>query len=361
MPLISVIVPTCNRPHLLKRALMSISGQSFGDFEVIIVNDAGCDVSPVVAEFNDPRFVLINLTVKQGQSCRNEAFAVARGRYIAYLDDDDLYYPHHLSTVADVIHRCGCSFVYTGCTTVHETPEGTELQREPRVYPPYHPSLIKRDTYIPICSILHEKNLLDRAGMFDPELEFAEDWDLWFRFSRFTRLYHVNEYTTEYRKRITAGNNINSIQKTSHNAASIDVLRFKKHGIITDLRTHYNGTVPDFVIDNLNATLRNNPIYIYGAGSFFRQIYPRITVPVAGIFDAHLHDNTEFIDAIPALRLEHLSQVRHPILSTAVGRIRDVLLTASKYTSCVDRFLFLDDFFDQPHPAITQPQHNFIP
>ncbi|MCP5461833.1 MAG: glycosyltransferase family 2 protein [bacterium] len=95
MPRVSIIVPTYNRPHLLERALCSIMQQTFRDFEVIVVNDAGCSVENHVRKFKAFSIKTINLTANGGSSiARNKAIECASGKYIAYLDDDDIFYPN---------------------------------------------------------------------------------------------------------------------------------------------------------------------------------------------------------------------------------------------------------------------------
>ncbi len=347
MPLISIIVPTHNRPQLLQRALASIQQQSFSDFEAIIVNDAGTDVKQIVDQFNDPRFVYINVDSEKGPGVRNAGIMVSKGRYIAYLDDDDLYYPHHLQTVFDALQHTNKRFVYSSCATVYEDTDCREIKRNKRIYAPYHHSLIRHNNFIPICSILHHKELFDQAGYFDESLTFGEDWDMWYRFSLLTDFCHIEEVTCEYRKRIKQGNNINSLQATNNNCSSIENTRLEKYGIVTDARSHFNGQIPSFIIEKLVEFLGNQKIYIYGAGSYFEQIYPYIKPNIRGIYDARYTTDVESCDNIPCLPLEKLSDADSYILSTVVGQIPDVLLSTSRYTSSVDNFLFLDDFFDQ--------------
>jgi len=89
---ISVIVPTRNRPLLLREALASISVQRGARFEVIIVNDGGCDISDVLSEFSG-RLDLHQVALSKNggpPAARNTGCGRARGRYLAYLDDDDL-------------------------------------------------------------------------------------------------------------------------------------------------------------------------------------------------------------------------------------------------------------------------------
>jgi len=95
-PLVSVLVPTFNRRRYLKEALAGLLGQTYGQFEAIVVNDGGEPVADVVERFADPRLVLIERRENRGKAASlNQALALASGKYVAYLDDDDLYYPQH--------------------------------------------------------------------------------------------------------------------------------------------------------------------------------------------------------------------------------------------------------------------------
>ena|SRR5438132_1419331 len=98
MPTISIVIPTYNRAELLKRALESVRAQTFEDWEAVIVNDhSEDDTVEVVARFEDPRVRLVNF--KSGgviAASRNYGIRLSRGRIIAFLDSDDLWYPSKL-------------------------------------------------------------------------------------------------------------------------------------------------------------------------------------------------------------------------------------------------------------------------
>lgn len=351
MPLVSIVVPTYNRPEYLERALTSIENQTFQDFEVIIINDGGCKIDHMIENFNTLRIRLIVLKKRCGPGSRNRAFEIASGDYIAYLDDDDLYYPDHLEALVGGARSSKKEFVYSECLDVLEDTQGTVLEKNRRSYPPYHPSLIKRTTYIPVCSILHKKNLIDKAGMFDPALYFAEDWDLWFRFSRLTDFYHVKKITCEYRKRENTVDSLNSLLKAAETWQKFKVLLKSKHNITIELRKEYNNTIPPFVIDNLKKSIGDEKIYVYGAGSYFDQLYPYIKDNIAALIDtnhAQISDKIKTAYGLDVLPLEQFDAGNGAkILSTAVDRIADVLLTFDKYGKKVDSLIFLDDFFDE--------------
>ncbi len=115
-PSVTVIIPTYNSRGTLRLALETVRRQAYRDFEVWVVGD-GCtdDSENVVASFADGRFHWINLPTNSGTPSRprNEGLSRAKGRYIAYLGHDDLWFPWHLAGLVGHIERSGCDFVHS--------------------------------------------------------------------------------------------------------------------------------------------------------------------------------------------------------------------------------------------------------
>ncbi|MBI4259617.1 MAG: glycosyltransferase family 2 protein, partial [Actinobacteria bacterium] len=102
-PLFSVIVPTHGRPAYLAEALASVAAQTIEDWEAVVVDDA----SPEPVEVpDDPRFRLVRRDENGGPgAARNSGLAAATGRYIAFLDDDDLFTPDRLEVALEGLQR----------------------------------------------------------------------------------------------------------------------------------------------------------------------------------------------------------------------------------------------------------------
>jgi len=96
MSLVSVIVPTYNRMETIKAAIASVQRQTFADWELIVVDDGSTDDTAALIEGSDPRLVLIRQKNQGVNAARNTAMLRARGQYIAFLDSDDEWLPHHL-------------------------------------------------------------------------------------------------------------------------------------------------------------------------------------------------------------------------------------------------------------------------
>lgn len=114
-PLVSVITATYNRSHVLRYAIASLIRSGFSGWEQIVIGDACTDdTGEVVAAFNDPRICFINLSENTGEQSgpNNEGCRLARGRYIAFLNHDDLWFPGHLQTLIEWIERENADLVY---------------------------------------------------------------------------------------------------------------------------------------------------------------------------------------------------------------------------------------------------------
>lgn len=205
-PMASIIVPTHNRPDMLKETIQSILDQTFQDFEVIVVNDAGQDVSSVVEAFNSPKLSYLSHETNKGLAgARNTGLRAARGTYIAYLDDDDIFYPDHLDTLVTFLQESGEKVAYTDAFRAHQAMQGdgTYVVTERDV--PYSFDFNFKDiligNFIPVTCIMHDIKCIHEAGYFDESLHSHEDWDLWIRMSQKYAFHHIKKLTCEFRWR----------------------------------------------------------------------------------------------------------------------------------------------------------------
>lgn len=205
-PLVSVIVPTYNRPNMLKVAIQSILDQTFQDFEIIVVNDAGQDVSAVIAACCSPKIrYLPHATNKGLAAARNTGIRAARGKYIAYLDDDDRYYPDHLEILVNHLESTGHPVAYTEADRVwQESRNGTwvEITRDQPYQYDFDVDEILVDNCTPVLCVMHRRDCLDAVGMFDESLKRHEDWDLWIRLSRHYQFDHISKVTCAFSHRL---------------------------------------------------------------------------------------------------------------------------------------------------------------
>jgi glycosyltransferase involved in cell wall biosynthesis len=202
-PLVSVIVPTYNRPTQLAQAIKSVLNQTFRDFEIIVINDGGIDVSNIIESVNDENNILhIVHNVNMGlPAARNTGIKVARGKYIAYLDDDDVYYPDHLQILVDFLEATHSKIAYADSfRAVYKNIDGRILFRDKERYASvdFDRDRIFVENYIPVLCFMHAKSCFDEVGTFDETLTSHEDWDLWIRMSMKFEISHIQKITCEF-------------------------------------------------------------------------------------------------------------------------------------------------------------------
>jgi glycosyltransferase involved in cell wall biosynthesis len=204
-PLISVVVPTLNRPHLLRQALLSIAGQSMspGAVEAVVVNDGGSDITEPAdaARHRGLPVRVVNLARRQGlPSARNIGIDLARGEYLAFLDDDDVFLPAHLGTALDAL-RGDADAAYTRCHVHTQRVNPTDPPPLPDTPSyPFDPDLLAVANFIPVHSVLLRRP--PAGARFDPTLAALEDWDMWLRLTveHGFRFVHVPQTTVVYHR-----------------------------------------------------------------------------------------------------------------------------------------------------------------
>lgn len=206
MPAVSIITPTLSRLDFLRRALDSALAQTYEDFECVVVVDGP---APAIAEFvsqhPDPRVRLVQRAETGGvAAARNTGIAEARGRYIGFLDDDDLWLPQKLERQVPLLDA-GASVVHSlvyicdGDGNVYERPtqRGFELFRAAAAEGFPYLRLLRQSSY-QISTFLIRKSAIEEVGGFDPSLGAVDDLDLVHRLWRRYELAFVDEPLTKY-------------------------------------------------------------------------------------------------------------------------------------------------------------------
>jgi glycosyltransferase involved in cell wall biosynthesis len=187
MPKVSVIIPTYNRLHMVKEAIDSVLAQEFEDLELIVVDDGSTDRTADEVKEYGGRVKLLAYSENRGVSAaRNRGILKAKGKYIAFLDSDDLWVKNKLKIQTDFLDG---NPQYPLCYT-----DEIWIRRGKRVNP-----RIKHSKYsgwifekcLPLClispsSAMMRKIVFRKVGLFDEALPVCEDYDLWLRItSRF--------------------------------------------------------------------------------------------------------------------------------------------------------------------------------
>ena len=206
LPNVSVIVPTYNRPQMMTEALHSILTQTYKNFEIVVVNDGGADVERMLTAFGRQRpLTYIRHATNRGlAAARNTGLKVARGKYIAYLDDDDVFFPTHLETLVQFLEKSEFKIAYTDAYRAHQTKTNENYIVTKRDIPhsyDFDEDLILIHNLAPVLCFMHERSCIEKVGNFDETLTTHEDWDLWIRMSRCFKMAHIKRVTCEYRWR----------------------------------------------------------------------------------------------------------------------------------------------------------------
>ncbi len=211
---VSVIVPTFNRPKFLRIALQSIADQYYENIETVVVNDCGDDVQEIIDEFGDKMDIVYirNATNMGLAASRNQGIKAATGKYIAYLDDDDVYLPSHVSTLVDFLERSDFKVAYSSAyaALIRENETGYDILRKNVEYRvAFDKNRFLIHNYIPVLCVMHEKSCLESAGMFDEQMTTHEDWDLWIRMSGHFDFHYVDKITAIYTRNQNLSNMTN--------------------------------------------------------------------------------------------------------------------------------------------------------
>ncbi len=203
-PLVSIVVRTKDRPSLLREALSSIFTQTYPNLEVVLVNDGLVDVSTIAGEFAQVFPIHVVATAGAGRTAAANAGArYANGKYLNFLDDDDLLYSMHIERLVSFLEHTGARVAYSDCERVRYEWAGEEFQLtsdKPVIQGvQYDRDRLYYHNFIPFMTAVFEKSLAEEIGFFDESLEVLEDWDFWIRAARITDFQRLPGVTARYR------------------------------------------------------------------------------------------------------------------------------------------------------------------
>ena len=186
-PEVSVIVPTFDRLAYLSAAIASVTAQTFADWELIVVDDGSSDgTTSFLDGLRDTRIRPLRLPHFGNPSrVRNAGIQLARGRYPAFLDSDDLWEPTKLEVQLALMRaRPERRWSYTKERFIDE--RGTPVSDSGfPAWIPYEGAILERlltiDALISMPTVIAERALVEAAGGFDEQQRFGEDYDLWLR------------------------------------------------------------------------------------------------------------------------------------------------------------------------------------
>lgn len=200
-PLISVVIPTYNRERYIKKALESVLNQSYKNFEIIVIDDSENDkTEKIIKLLNRKEIKYIRNEVRLGfVKSLNKGIAMAQGKHIARLDDDDIWCdPQKLEKQVKFLEEHpGYILVGGGAILIDE--KGKELRR---ILPPEKDDKIRElmlfDCLFSHSTVVFKKETWELAEGYDERFDSAEDWDLWMKFGEFGKFYNFQEYFVHF-------------------------------------------------------------------------------------------------------------------------------------------------------------------
>jgi len=207
MSLVSVIIPTYNRPGMVVYTVESVLTQTFQDFEIIVVDD-GSEQSAYEAllklQARVPQIRLFQQSNLGRASARNTGLQNAQGDYVVFCDDDDLLLTEKLQKQVDFLaQHPDFGVVYSNMLYCEE--QGKVLCTNADYHGGKHPTgdiyealLTRSWIHTPVCALVR-KSCLDEVGGFDVGISCGEDWDLWLRLAARYKFHYQEEPLAIYR------------------------------------------------------------------------------------------------------------------------------------------------------------------
>ena len=191
-PLVTAVITTYDRVELLKRAVKSVFLQDYQHIELIVVDDASANdnASNMLRQLNDERARIIKHDVNKGVSAaRNTGIRHARGKYVAFLDDDDIWLEDKISKQIDLINGTHADAVLTAYYVIKNN-DYYYVQKESQNR--INRSDLKRGSRYGCSGMLVLRDYAEQL-LFDEEIGHGEDWDFIIRLSKLTTVYYIDQ------------------------------------------------------------------------------------------------------------------------------------------------------------------------
>lgn len=219
-PLVSIVIPTCNRARLLKKTIQSIYEQSYENWEALFIDDISADdTEKMLCDLSNRdsriRYFRIPLDNNKGISkYLNYGLKNAKGKYISRIDDDDYWYDKDTLKIQVEFLESNPDYVLVGGGVIivndkykmifkyFKREKDEEIRNSALIANPFAHNTV----------MFRKEEILSIGGYSN--IEFAEDWDLWLRVGKLGKMYNFRKYFTCY---LTSGQNTSykKLQKQS--------------------------------------------------------------------------------------------------------------------------------------------------
>jgi len=210
--MISVVIPLYNKEKSITTTLQSVIDQTHTDWECIVVNDGSTDNSLAVLKnfvdklkIEDRKLKIVSKQNEGVSSARNNGIQEARGKYVAFLDGDDIWDKEYLAEQVKMIHDFPNAAMWG--INFAETRDGQIMRRLATGLPDGYRGYVENYFYLPnrdsdlFCSssVVIRKEVFEKVGMFDERLKYSEDNDMWWRIIATYPVVFYDKYMVFYR------------------------------------------------------------------------------------------------------------------------------------------------------------------
>lgn len=194
IPKVSIVLPTYNGSKYIRASIDSCLNQTYGNTELIVVDDGSTDDTPeIIRSYDDKRIRLIRHEKNKNlPNALNTGFADATGDYLTWTSDDNYYAYDAIEKMVKFLVNNKIDFVYTDIYYFNEYDRNMEIFKKT--------GLLELDKYNGVgpC-FLYSRKIQELIGIYDPDTKLAEDFDYWIRVSKFFTICHIPEPLYYYR------------------------------------------------------------------------------------------------------------------------------------------------------------------
>ena len=202
VPIVSIVMPAYNAQDYIKQSIQSVINQTYDNWELLVINDGSSDKTVAVVEsFKDSRIILFSQKNFGVSKARNYGIKKAKGKYIAFLDSDDLWKKEKLYIQASYMEK------YKNIVLTYSDYDSFIMKNDIIENKQLYPFNIKNNhdrllifNYIATLTVMVKKDTLQSVNSFDILLFGPEDWDLWIRISKVGQIDFINQKLALYRE-----------------------------------------------------------------------------------------------------------------------------------------------------------------
>ena len=223
-PKASVIIATYNRDKTIERAINSALKQSYDNLEIIIVDDGSTDQTKNIVQpyLKDQRVKYIYQQNKGSNVfSMNKGVEIAKGKYIAILDDDDFWHDENkIKKQVDFLEK-NKNYVLVGGGAIKIDKDGKEIVRYllPEKDEEIRQRILISSMFVHV-SVLYKKDAWKEVGGYDKEFGAAADWDLWMKLGTIGKFYNIPEFLVSY-----TGHHLDNLSYVEKNHKKLDWLK----------------------------------------------------------------------------------------------------------------------------------------